>query len=182
MKKLVTIATMMAFVGLLLTTGALAQTEKFSADEPTPTQPRSPSTAPTLPPGAQAGPEAKATLGMAKELYAGTLMGASVKNLQGENLGKIHELVIDPQHAQIKMAVVSMGGLLGIGGKTVAVPWGQLKSADDGKTFIIAKAKEELDSAPEWKKPEAERKEITEPARESAIPPMAPRPGSTPLR
>lgn len=180
MKKLVTIATMMAFVGLLLTTGALAQTEKFSVDEPM--QPRSPSTAPTLPPGAQAGPEAKATLGMAKELYAGTLMGASVKNLHGENLGKIHELVIDPQHAQIKMAVVSMGGLLGIGGKTVAVPWGQLKSADDGKTFIIAKAKEELDNAPEWKKPEIERKEITEPGRESAIPPMAPRPGSTPPR
>ena len=181
MKKLVTIATMMAFVGLLLTTGALAQTEKFPADEPT--QPRSPSsTAPTLPPGAQAGPEAKATLGMAKELYASTLIGASVKNLQGENLGKIHELVIDPQHAQIKTAVVSMGGLLGIGGKTVAVPWSQLKSADDGKTFIIAKAKEELDSAPEWKKPEAERKETTEPGSESTTPPVAPRPGSTPPR
>lgn len=177
MKKLVTIATMMAFVGLLLTTGALAQTEKFSGDEPT--QPRSPSTAPTLPPGAQAGPEAKATLGMAKELYASTLIGASVKNLQGENLGKIHELVIDPQQAQIKMAVVSMGGLLGIGSRTVAVPWGQLKSADDGKTFIIVKAKEELDNAPEWKKPEAESKETTEPGRESAVPPVAPRPGST---
>jgi hypothetical protein len=28
-----------------------------------------------------------------------------------------------------------------------------VKSSDDGKTVIIAKAKEELENAPEWKKP-----------------------------
>jgi len=36
----------------------------------------------------------------------------------------------------------------------VAVPWSEVKSSDDGKTVIIAKAKEELENAPEWKKPE----------------------------
>jgi len=95
-----------------------------------------------------------APLGTAKEVYASALIGASVKNPQGENLGKIDELVIDPQQAQVKTAVVSMGGLLGIGSKYVAVPWSEVKSSDDGKTVIISKAKEELENAPEWKKSE----------------------------
>lgn len=160
MKKLVAMVTMMAFAGLWLSTGALAQTGTTSGDESMP--PRPPGMAPTKPPAEKAGQEPKATLRTAKELYAGTLIGASVKNLQGENLGKIHELVIDPQQAQIKMAVVSTGGVLGLGSKSVAVPWSAMRSSDDGKTFIIARAKEDLDNAPEWKKLEEERKAPTQ--------------------
>ena len=59
---------------------------------------------------------------MTGEMYASNLIGASVKNSQGESVGKIDELVIDPQEARIKAAVVSVGGLMGIGAKSVAVP------------------------------------------------------------
>ncbi len=174
MKKLVTRVTMIVFAGLLLTTGALAQTGTTPGDEPM--QPRPPGVAPTTPPAGKAGQEPQVTLGTAKELYANTLLGASVKNSQGENLGKIDEWVIDPRHAQITTAVVAMGGLLGLGGKSVAVPWSEVKSSDDGNTVIIAKAKEALANAPEWKKPEEASKA---PTRESASPPAVPRSGST---
>jgi len=151
MKKLVTMATVIALAGFLLTTGPLAQTAT-TPDEPT--QPRSPGTTATPPPMEKPSKAVNASLGTAKEVYASALIGASVKNPQGENLGKIDELVIDPQQAQVKTAVVSIGGLLGIGSKYVAVPWSEVKSSDDGKTVIISKAKEELENAPEWKKPE----------------------------
>ena len=151
MKKLVTMAAVIALAGFLLTTGPLAQTAT-TPDEPT--QPRSPSTTATPPPMEKPSKGVNAPVGTTKEVYASTLIGASVKNPQGENLGKIDELVIDLQQAQVKTAVVSMGGLLGIGSKYVAVPWSEVKSSDDGKTVIIAKAKEELENAPEWKKTE----------------------------
>ena len=149
MKKLVTIAAVIALAGFLLTTGPLAQTGTTPEE---PTQPRSPGTTST-PPMEKPNKEVTTSVGTAKEVYASTLIGASVKNPQGESLGKIDELVIDLQQAQVKTAVVSMGGLLGIGSKYVAVPWSEVKSSDDGKTVIIAKAKEELENAPEWKKP-----------------------------
>jgi len=151
MKKLVTLAAVIAFAGFLLTTGPLAQTTT-TPDEPK--QPRSPSTTATPPPVEKPSTGATVPLGTTKELYASTLIGASVKNPQGESLGKIDELVIDSQQAQVKTAVVSLGGVLGIGSKYVAVPWSEVKSSDDGKTAIIAKTKEELENAPEWKKPE----------------------------
>ena len=151
MKKLVTMATVIALAGFLLTTGPLAQTPTTPEE---PTQPRSPGTTATPPPMEKPSKAVNAPLGTAKEVYASALIGASVKNPQGENLGKIDELVIDPQQAQVKTAVVSMGGLLGIGSKYVAVPWSEVKSSDDGKTVIISKAKEELENAPEWKKSE----------------------------
>jgi sporulation protein YlmC with PRC-barrel domain len=149
MKKLVTMAAVIALAGFLLTTGPLAQTATTPGE---PMQPRSPSTTST-PPVEKPTKEVNASIGPTKEVYASALIGASVKNPQGESLGKIDELVIDLQQAQVKTAVVSMGGLLGIGSKYVAVPWSEVKSSDDGKTVIIAKAKEELENAPEWKKP-----------------------------
>jgi sporulation protein YlmC with PRC-barrel domain len=150
MKKLVTMAAVIALAGFLLTTGPLAQTGT-TPDEPT--QPRSPGTTATPPPLEKPNKGVTTSVGTAKEVYASALIGASVKNPQGETLGKIDELVIDPQQAQVKIAVVSIGGVLGIGSKYVAVPWSEVKSSDDGKTVIIAKAKEELENAPEWKKP-----------------------------
>jgi sporulation protein YlmC with PRC-barrel domain len=151
MKKFVTMAAVIALAGFLLTTGPLAQTGTTPEE---PTQPRTPGTTSTPSPMEKPSKAVTAPVGTAKEVYASTLIGASVKNPQGESLGKIDELVIDPQQAQIKTAVVSMGGVLGIGSKYVAVPWSEVKSSDDGKSVIIAKAKEELENAPEWKKPE----------------------------
>jgi sporulation protein YlmC with PRC-barrel domain len=90
------------------------------------------------------------------EVYASKLIGASVKNAQGESLGKIDELVIDPQDARIKATVLSVGGLLGIGAKSVAVPWNKVMmgTGSDRDTIVVAMGKEELEQAPSWQRSE----------------------------
>jgi sporulation protein YlmC with PRC-barrel domain len=87
------------------------------------------------------------------EVYASRLIGASVKNKEGESLGKIDELVIDPQDYTIKAAVLSVGGVLGLGAKLVAIPWDQVTmgSGTDRDTIVVGMAKEELAQIPEWR-------------------------------
>jgi sporulation protein YlmC with PRC-barrel domain len=149
MKKLVAAITMLSVLGFLLTVGALAQEERGSGTtrEPTITTP------PTPPPSRELGTRPSTTM-MGNEVYASKLIGASVKNAAGESVGKIDELVIDPKDARIKMAVVSVGGLLGIGAKSVAIPWDKVKmGADtDRDTIIVAMGKEEFEQAPGWQR------------------------------
>jgi len=143
MKKLLTVATMLSVFGFLLTVGAWAQTA------PGPGTTREPViTHPAMP-----GPVTPSTI---NELYASKLIGASVKNTHGENLGKIDELVIDPKDARIKAAVVSVGGVLGLGAKSVAIPWDKVTmgSGTDRDTVVVAMAKEDLEQAPGWQKSE----------------------------
>jgi len=54
------------------------------------------------------------------------LVGATVFNSGGDNLGTINDLLTDDS-GKISQAVISTGGVLGIGGKLVEVPFGQLK-------------------------------------------------------
>jgi sporulation protein YlmC with PRC-barrel domain len=143
MKKLIAAATMLSVFGFLLTVGALAQPAPGPGTTRDPTITRPPASAPTTP-------------GMMNEVYASKIIGASVKNAQGESLGKIDELVIDPADAKIKAAVVSVGGVLGIGAKSVAIPWDKVTmgSGTDRDTVVVAMGKEELEQAPGWQKTE----------------------------
>jgi len=68
-----------------------------------------------------------------------------------------------------------MGGLLGIGAKSVAIPWQQVTPQSDGKAVVVAMGKEELQSAPEWKKPV---EETIPPGREPATAPNGTTAGS----
>jgi len=53
---------------------------------------------------------------------ASELIGMKVKN-EKEELGYIEDLVIEPDSGKIEYVAVSIGGVLGIGDKLVAVPW-----------------------------------------------------------
>jgi sporulation protein YlmC with PRC-barrel domain len=176
MRKLMIVATVLALVSFLFVPGAFAQgqtgTSPGTSREPTMDRPSE--TTPSTPPGEKAGPK-PSTMGTSKELYSSDLIGATVKNPQGESLGSIYELVLDPQDAKIKNAVISIGGVLGIGAKTVAIPWQEVTPQSDGKSVVVAMQKEELQNAPEWKKPAEETKP---PGREPATSPTAPRQGA----
>jgi sporulation protein YlmC with PRC-barrel domain len=83
---------------------------------------------------------------------ASTFIGSSVVNAQGESLGKIEDLVIDPATGRITYAALSRGSILGIGGKLFAVSWDAFEMQPDGKTFVLNVPKEALESAPGFDK------------------------------
>lgn len=89
----------------------------------------------------------------AKERWARThraskLIGTDVRNRQGEDLGDIKELVLDPSTGTISYAVVSFGGLLGVGDKLFAIPWRALKLDPARNEFILDVDRERLRAAP----------------------------------
>jgi sporulation protein YlmC with PRC-barrel domain len=175
MRKLIIVASVLSLVGFLFIPGGFAQTETTPGTSREPTLDRPSERTPSTLPSEKAGPKPSTMLGTSKALYTSDLIGATVKNPEGESLGSIQELVLDPQDAKIKNVVVSIGGLLGIGAKWVAIPWQEVTPQSDGKAVIVAMGKEELQSAPDWKKPV---EETTPPGREPATAPMAPRQGA----
>ncbi len=73
---------------------------------------------------------------MAKILSVSGLIGTRVVNLEGEDLGKLEEIMLDLEAGAVAYAVLSFGGLLGFGDKLFAVPW-QALSVDQGKERIL---------------------------------------------
>ena len=59
---------------------------------------------------------------------ANTLLGNDVYNKDGQDLGDIKEFMIDMASGKIAYAVLSFGGLLGMGDKLFAVPWAALSA------------------------------------------------------
>lgn len=58
-----------------------------------------------------------------KLCHADELIGAAVKNEQGEEIGNIKDLVMDSQRQSVSYAVLAFGGFLGLGEDLRAIPW-----------------------------------------------------------
>jgi sporulation protein YlmC with PRC-barrel domain len=85
-------------------------------------------------------------------LSASTLAGDKVRNAAGESLGKIDELMIDIPSGRVAYAVLSFGGVLGMGGKLFAIPWSALALDEDEKQFVLNVDRATLESAPGFDK------------------------------
>jgi sporulation protein YlmC with PRC-barrel domain len=85
-------------------------------------------------------------------MAASTLNGDSVRNAAGEDLGKVDEIMIDIPSGRVAYAVLSFGGVLGMGNKLFAVPWNALRVDEDEKCFVLNVDKATLDSAPGFDK------------------------------
>jgi sporulation protein YlmC with PRC-barrel domain len=59
------------------------------------------------------------------------LLGMTVKNTKGQQLGTVEDIVIGTTSGQIRYAALSFGGFLGIGDQLVAVPWESLRFQHD---------------------------------------------------
>jgi sporulation protein YlmC with PRC-barrel domain len=81
---------------------------------------------------------------------AGLFMGQAVTNHAGETIGNINDLLFD-KSGRISTAVIGVGGFLGMGEKSVAIPFGSLSFATDAKgkrVVSIPLSKENLQAAP----------------------------------
>ena len=85
-------------------------------------------------------------------LKASDLIGMKVEGTDGKNLGKIRDLVIDPDDGEIDYAVLDFGGFLGIGDKYFAVPWDALRKSENGKKIALDTTKRDLKKAPGFDK------------------------------
>jgi sporulation protein YlmC with PRC-barrel domain len=83
---------------------------------------------------------------------ADTLIGEDVYNTRDEDLGDIKEIMLDMNNGRIAYAVLSFGGLMGMGDKLFAVPWSALTLDTKNKRFILNVDKERLNSAPGFNK------------------------------
>ena len=85
-------------------------------------------------------------------MSASSLSGDTVRNPAGDDLGKIKDIMIDIPRGQIAYAVLSFGGVLGMGDKLFAIPWNSLELDEDEKCFILDADKQTLDNAPGFNK------------------------------
>lgn len=83
---------------------------------------------------------------------ADTLIGNDVYNQKDEDLGDIKEIMLDMASGRIAYAVLSFGGVLGMGTKLFAVPWSALKLDTVNKRFVLNSEKERLENAPGFDK------------------------------
>jgi sporulation protein YlmC with PRC-barrel domain len=82
-----------------------------------------------------------------RNLTAKTLIGETVKNRQGEALGKVQDFMLDLEGGRIAYAVLSFGGVLGMGNKLFAVPWSAFELDTNDKTLILEVDREVLSNA-----------------------------------
>ena len=80
------------------------------------------------------------------------VIGCKVENPQGERLGKIETLMLDLSEGRVLYAVLSFGGLLGMGGKLFPIPLTSLSLRTD-RNGVLERAilnvdKETIQSAP----------------------------------
>ncbi|MEO8411485.1 MAG: PRC-barrel domain-containing protein [Propionivibrio sp.] len=85
-------------------------------------------------------------------MAASTLEGDSVVNRSDNDLGKIKEIMIDVPRGRVAYAVLSSGGLLGMGGKLFAIPWSALTLDTERECFILDVDAERLEGAPGFDK------------------------------
>jgi sporulation protein YlmC with PRC-barrel domain len=80
--------------------------------------------------------------GMSDESFKGDwraskVVGLNVYNAQNENVGSINDLLVD-KSGNIKAAVISVGGFLGMGARLVAVPFDKMKFSTEPVAYTGA--------------------------------------------
>ena len=76
------------------------------------------------------------------------LVGRDVRNVTNETIGEVNNVVVDPD-GKIQQVIVSVGGVLGVGAKHVALAWNQVRVDSAGGALMVDMTKEQLKSAPE---------------------------------
>ena len=63
----------------------------------------------------------------ADELRGDWVIGATVMSTEGEEIGAIDDVILDAEEGNVTAAVLSVGGFLGLGAKSIAVDWSELQ-------------------------------------------------------
>ncbi len=85
---------------------------------------------------------------VSRVVSASKIVGEVVVNHLGENLGRIHELVVDARSGRLAYAVLSFGGFLARGNKLFAMPWKAIEFSNKQNKFVLNVDRYRLETAP----------------------------------
>jgi sporulation protein YlmC with PRC-barrel domain len=85
-------------------------------------------------------------------IRASTLIGQNLINSQNQDVGSVHDVVLDGQTGRVRYVVVTYGGFLGIGNKLFAVPyealrWSTNPAHDNRHQILLDVTQEQLEGA-----------------------------------
>jgi len=86
--------------------------------------------------------------GHTEAIRAKKVIDTAVKDVEGNRIGEVKDIVLDKMSNNIMFAVVSFGGFLGIGEKYHPIPWDLLDYDEDFDAYVIGLTKDELKAAP----------------------------------
>ena len=136
-----------AACGLASAASAVAQTAQPPATmSPGQTAPAASSTSNPMPASKTA--EAMPTRQMPGQLLASDYLSFSVYGPNNEKIGGVNDLLID-ENGRVTGVLVGVGGFLGLGEKTVAIPLGELRpNGGTSNQLTTGLTKSDLDRAP----------------------------------
>lgn len=111
-----------------------------------------PSLAQDAKPASTASKKAESIKTVVRDMRASKLIGKEVKNPQGEKLGKIEDFIIDVDNERARYAILSFGGMLGLGDKLFAYPVQTFRAAEKGDDLVLNVSKAQLKQAPGFDK------------------------------
>ena len=112
------------------------------------------------------------------EVRADQLIGMTVYNAEGEKVGSVHDILLDKE-GKATGVVLSVGGVLGVGAKSVGLTWKEIDVKPDQQQVQISYTKDQLEAAPDFKTTEQINSEMNAQQAPAAAPPPAPATGGT---
>jgi sporulation protein YlmC with PRC-barrel domain len=84
-------------------------------------------------------------------LIAGSkVTGTAVFNKDAENIGKIYDVMLDKRSGQVVYAVMSFGGLLGLGENYYPIPWRLLTYSSSLGGYVVNLNRSQLEGSPRY--------------------------------
>jgi len=81
---------------------------------------------------------------------ASKLLGSDIYNDQGEKIGKLDDFIVG-SNEEVSIAVIAVGGFLGMGSRMVAVPAELIEGNDKNQIVLPGGTKDELIALPEFR-------------------------------
>jgi len=117
-----------------------------------------PAAAEAEPPASPPPSEAIIPAQAADEVRADKLIGMTVFDTAGEKVGVVKDILFN-ENGQATGVVLSVGGVLGLGAKSVGLQWSEVDIQPDAEVAKVQYNKDQLEAAPDFKTQEAQKAE-----------------------
>lgn len=107
--------------------------------------------------------QSTATTGSGEQVSVDDMVGRQVVGADGNPLGEVDDVIVDPQSGEVRRLVISSGGFLGIGAKRVAVDMADAEIRPEEGIFLSSVTQQDIESMPEFV-PEEETSTLDAPA------------------